>query len=115
MLWSIDETRPDGVLAVEFAYFERPEPLVWDDASTYVETDVRFTHTVSHSWNHGMAEIITALTDAGLGLTQFVEHDSVPWPALPDRMVVDDLGEYRLVERPWRLPMSYTLQAVKAG
>jgi len=115
MLWSIDETRPDGVLAVDFAYFERPEPLVWDDASTYVETDVQFTQNVTHSWNHGMAEIITALMDAGLTLTQFVEHDSVPWDALPGRMVEGEDGEHRLAERPWRVAMSYTLQAVKTG
>ena len=27
MLWALDETRPDGVLAVDQAYFEREEPL----------------------------------------------------------------------------------------
>src|SRR4051794_40596108 len=36
MMWAIDETRKDGTLAVEFAYFERPEPLVWDESTTYV-------------------------------------------------------------------------------
>jgi len=49
---------------------------------------------------------------AGLELTMFVEHDSVPWEALPGRMHRDD-GEWRLIEHPERLPLSYTLQAVK--
>jgi hypothetical protein len=42
----------------------------------------------------------------------FVEHDSVPWDALPGRMRRDD-GEWRLIEHPERLPLSYSLQAVK--
>jgi SAM-dependent methyltransferase len=113
MLWAIDETRADGLLAVDQAYFERSEPLVWDEDGTYVETDVRFQHTVTHQWNHGLGEIVTALLDCGLELTMLQEHDSAPWDALPGRTVADEHGEHRLAERPWRLPLTYTLQARK--
>jgi hypothetical protein len=41
-----------------------------------------------------------------------VEHDSVPWEALPGRMH-NVGGEWRLVEHGERLLLSYTLQAVK--
>ena len=43
----------------------------------------------------------------------FVEHDSVPGQAFPGHM--DDLGggEWRLSERPERLPHSYTLVATR--
>ncbi len=115
MLWSLDETRDDGVLAVEFAYFERPEPLVWEDSGTYVPTDVAFTQNVTHTWNHGLGEVVTALLDAGLDLTMLHEHDSVPWNALPGRMTCDEHGEWRLTDRPWRLAQTYTLQARKRG
>jgi hypothetical protein len=30
-------------------------------------------------------------------------------------MQQNDLGEWRLIDRPWRLPHSYTLQAIKRG
>jgi hypothetical protein len=43
------------------------------------------------------------------------EHDSVPWEALPGQMVRLENGEWRLADAPWRLPHSYTLQAVKRG
>jgi hypothetical protein len=44
----------------------------------------------------------------------FVEHDSVPWEALPGQMErTSDPGEWRLADRPDRLPHSYTLQAIK--
>jgi hypothetical protein len=46
-------------------------------------------------------------------LTGHEEHDSVPWDALPGMMQRTDHGEYRLIDRPERLPHSYTLQARK--
>ena len=114
MLWSLDDARPDGLLAVEHPYFEREEPMVWDEGGTYVETDVVFEHNVTHEWNHGLGEVVTALLDAGLSLTMLEEHDTVPWEALPGLMrKTDDGDEWQLTDRPWRLPHTYTLQAVK--
>ena len=52
-----------------------------------------------------------AVIDAGLTLELLTEHDSVPWDALPGMMVADDQGEYRLAERPERLPASFILVA----
>jgi SAM-dependent methyltransferase len=113
MLWALDDVRPDGLLAVEYPYFERAEPSVFDEGGTYVETEVVFTHNRTHEWNHGLGEIVTALMSAGMGLTGLVEHDSVPWDALPGQMERIGGGEWRLADRPWRLPHTYTLQAVK--
>ncbi|MFI1919485.1 class I SAM-dependent methyltransferase [Nocardia sp. NPDC020380] len=112
VLWSIDETVADR-LTIAFPYFETPEPMVWSDSSTYVETDVALTATTTHEWNHGLGEIIDALLRSGLILTAVTEHDSIPWEALPGRMTCDADGEHRLREHPERLPLSYTLQARK--
>jgi SAM-dependent methyltransferase len=112
MLWTLDE-RAEDRLAIEFAYFERSEPLVWEDDTTYVQTDVKFTANVTHTFSHALSETVTALLDAGMELTLFEEHQSVPWEALPGQMRRGDDGEWRLVDRPWRLPLSYTLHAVK--
>jgi SAM-dependent methyltransferase len=114
MLWSLADTRADDLLVVDYPYFERDEPVVWDGGGTYVETDVVFTANTTHSWNHGVGEIMTALIASGLQVTGFVEHDSVPWDALPGQMTKDERSEWRLSDRPWRLAASYTLQAVKA-
>jgi SAM-dependent methyltransferase len=114
MLWAVDDTRTD-VLSLGFPYFETPQPVIWTDPETYVETDVQFVHNTTASWNHGLGEIVTALLDAGLQLSSLVEHDSVPWCALPGQMTELAGGEWRLTDRPERLPHSYTLQAVKPG
>ena len=111
MLWALDDERRDGVLAVDYPYFEHPEPLVWEEPGTYVETDAAFTHTVTHNWNHRLGEVVSALLDAGLGITMLEEHDSAPWNALPGLTERDEAGEWRLADRPWRLAQTYTLQA----
>jgi SAM-dependent methyltransferase len=116
MLWSIDDLREDDLLVARYPYFETADALVFEGEGTYVETDVSFEHTMTHWWNHGLGEIVTALLDAGLAITGLAEHDSVPWNALPGKMSrVGDLGEWRLTDDPARLPHSYTLQALKVG
>ena len=112
MLWALDDARTD-LLEVAHPYFETPDPLVWDEPGTYVETDVEITHTRTMEWNHGLGETVGALLDQGLVLTMLEEHRSVPWEALPGRMDRGDDGEWRLREHPERLPLSYTLQAVR--
>jgi hypothetical protein len=72
-------------------------------------------HTITQEWNHGLGEIVTALLDAGMQIIGLTEHDSVPWEALPGKMERLSGGEWRLADQPWRLPHSYTLQAVKCG
>jgi SAM-dependent methyltransferase len=113
VLWSLDGPRPDGLLALEYAYFERAEPDRFDEGGTYVETDAEFTQNVTYEWNHGLGEIVSALLAADMRLTRLEEHDSVPWDAQPGAMEAIGGGEYRLRDRPWRLPHSYTLQAVR--
>ena len=112
VLWSVDENRTDDAVALHYPYFEHREPLVFDEGGTYVETEAEFTHTLSHSWNHGIGEIVTAVLEAGLTLTGLVEHTTVPWEALPGHMRKLDGGEWQLSDRPERLPHTYTLQAV---
>ena len=112
MLWAVDDRQSDRIV-VDFPYFETADPIVWDEPGTYVETEVEFVHTVTPSWNHGLGEIVTALLDDGMTITQLIEHDSVPWEALPGQMVRGEDEEWRLRARPERLALSYTLQAVK--
>jgi SAM-dependent methyltransferase len=115
MMWALADVREDGLLVVDNPYFERDEPMVWDEGGTYVQTDVVFTHNITHEWNHGLGEIVTALIDAGMQLTGLAEHDSAPWNALPGLTERTGDDEWRLADRPWRLPQTFTLQAVKRG
>jgi SAM-dependent methyltransferase len=112
MLLAVNEDHQDKLL-IEFPYFEREAPTVWDSDQTYVDTDTPLTRTVTHEWNHGLGEVISALLAHGLQISALVEHDSIPWEALPGQMSKREDGEWMLSKDRWRLPLSYTLQAVK--
>lgn len=112
VLWGLDDERTDGALVLRYPYRETPEPVVDSAEGSYVAIDTELRHVENHTWNHGLGEIVTALLDAGLVLTQLVEHDSVPWNPLPEGVMwLGEGGEWFLVDRPERLPLTYTLQA----
>ncbi|WP_211339587.1 class I SAM-dependent methyltransferase [Nocardia mexicana] len=109
---ALDETQLPQ-LAIGYPYFETAEPQVYEDAATYVDTDGALTRTVTHQWSHGIGEIVTAVLGAGLTVTGLEEHDSAPWPVLPEGMERGDDGEWRLIEHRERMPFTFTLQARK--
>jgi SAM-dependent methyltransferase len=114
-LGAIGDDHPER-LQLDYPYFEMPEPMVWDDDVTYVDADRPLTATRSVEWNHGIGEIVTALLANGMELAGLVEHRTVPWLALPELMEPDEVdGEFRLREKPERLPLTFTIQAVKRG
>ena len=112
MLWSLCDPRPDGLVTVDYPYFET-NGEVFTEEHSYVDHESAVDSPTFISFNHGLAEIFNALWSAGFEVTYFEEHDSVPWNALGDVMVEGALGEWRLRERPERLAATYTLRATK--
>ncbi|HRW19393.1 MAG TPA: class I SAM-dependent methyltransferase [Dermatophilaceae bacterium] len=116
MMWAIAETHePGDPLVVGHPYFATGEPIRWEEPGTYVETDREFAETVTYEWSHGLGEIVQALLDAGLTITGLVEHEVVDWEALPGVLEPTGTGQWRLREGRERLPLTYTLQAVRPG
>lgn len=111
MLWSLGVSKTSGEIVLDAPYFETGAPQIWEEGGTYVETEVEFSHNVTHEWNHGLGEIFMALKKAGLDVTDLEEHDSAPWEPLRGLMTRDEQGEWRLTDQPERLPATYTLQA----
>ncbi|MHB8234004.1 MAG: class I SAM-dependent methyltransferase [Solirubrobacteraceae bacterium] len=113
MLWSLSDSSPDGRIVVDYPYFQREQPDVFVEEGTYVSTEATFVNNTTHTWNHALGEVVTALLARGMRITGLAEHESVPWDFLPGQTERLPNGEYRLVDRPWRVAHSYTLQAVK--
>jgi SAM-dependent methyltransferase len=112
MLWSLCDPRPDGLVTVEYPYFET-DGTVFVEEKSYVEHEgVLAAPTIVH-FNHGLAEIFNALWNAGMTITVFEEHQTVPWDQLGEAMVEIQPNEYQLREMPERLAATYTLRAVK--
>ena len=100
MLWAMGDnpatgqrTLADGEFtgpALEFPYFEMPEPLVFDDGGTYVETEREFNATVTHEWNHGLGEIVTALLDDEATVKTLKRSGGKQW-LLPQNPIYDPI------------------------
>ena len=113
ILWSLSDPRSDGLLVVEHPYFEQ-EGTRFVEMVTYAGEGELTSPTII-SFNHGLGEIFTALRDAGMRVTDLAEHREVPWNPLGAAMVasLDFPGEFVLASKRDRLPLTYTLQAVK--
>ena len=113
MLWTLSDPRPDGLLVVEYPYFET-SGVPFSETSSYSGDGELASPDIVH-FNHGLAEIFNALWSAGLTITGFDEHREVSWNPLGDAMVPSDVhpGEFVLAEDADRVAMTYTVQAVK--
>ena len=112
MFMTVGEDVSDG-LRIEQPYFQRPEPMTWDEVGSYVQTPEdapAFENGVNHQWNHSVGEILTALLEAGLVLDSFEESPCSAWQPWPELMVADGHG-YRLREDPDRLALQFVLTA----
>jgi SAM-dependent methyltransferase len=112
VLLTLDDQRDDGLLAIEYAYFETDAPQAFDDEYTYTDGPP-IQHQRTYQWGHGLGEIITAIIDAGLGLEFVHEHREVGWRALPSLAPADTSGMWRVPERAERLPLMFSLKATK--
>jgi SAM-dependent methyltransferase len=112
VLWSLDDVETDGVLRIRFPYFEREEANRWEDARDYADPEALLKNTVTYEWNHGLGEIVTSLIEAGLRIEYVREHPFCAWKALP-QMVEGEDHSWRLPENPERLPLMYSIRAVK--
>lgn len=113
VVWALCDPRPDGLLVIEHPYFEVAGGTRFSEPSTYVEHEGSVSSPDIIHFNHGLGEIITAVIEAGMSLTEFTEHRSVPWNVAGDAMIEDELGEWTLRDQPERLAATYTLQAIK--
>jgi len=113
VLWALSEARPDGLLVLEYPYFET-EGIAFSENQSYVPHEEPLASPSTIQFNHGLAEVLTAIMDAGMRLIAIEEHDTVPWNPLGDSMEELGNGEFRLRSDPARLPATYTLRAVKS-
>lgn len=114
VLWALSDPRPDGLLVLGYPYFET-EAVTFFDEKSYVPHEGVLTSPEIRHFNHGLAEIVTALLDAGMTLSALEEHRSVPWLALEGMMRDVGGGEYELRTGGELIPLTYTLKAVKGA
>ena len=105
LAFSLDD---DGA-TFAYPYFEEPEPIVVDSASTYTD-GAAISHSTNYEWNHSLGEIVTALASRSLMVTHLVENPWTRYRAFDD-LVEDPPGIFRASGRAVQIPLSFTLAA----
>lgn len=124
-----EKLRPGGVFYMAefhpivwmFEYLESPikmkYPYLKGDViyeeyeGTYGDNDSKMV-SKEYGWNHGLGEVVTALTNAGLQIDFLHEHEESPYDCLPD-MVQTENGGYVLKDYKGLFPMIYSIKATK--
>jgi SAM-dependent methyltransferase len=88
-----------------------PGPLVEECEGTYADLDADTTNNTSYQWPHPTAQVLTAISTAGLHLRFFHEWDYTLFQ-LNKWLVRGKDGRYRW-PGPGRLPLMYSLKAEK--
>ena len=97
-------------LVVTSTYFEELEPEVDDSGCTYTDGAFTPSTTRTYSWNHGLAEVVTAVVGQGLHLERLEEHDWTSFARFPWLERQRDQHFSIPPGRP-RLPLSFSLLA----
>ncbi len=81
-----------------------------DATFTYTDGPPLTAATTSFEWAHGLGEVVTSLTRAGIGIRSLRESDEIPWPRWPHMVPTGD-GFWRLPDDEPRIPLCYALLA----
>ena len=104
-----------------FDYLETPPKLKYpylNDKVIYEEYKGTYTNndadiiSKEYSWNHGLGEVITALTDAGLQIEFLHEFEKSPYNCFPEMDKTKD-GMFVLKENQRMFPLLYSIKAIK--
>jgi 2-polyprenyl-3-methyl-5-hydroxy-6-metoxy-1,4-benzoquinol methylase len=106
-IWMFD----DDFTTITYSYFNR-EVILDDSAGSYADKNADL-HTPTYTWNHSLAEVITALLQAGLNLEQLQEFDYSPYNCFKNTMQIDNRYYIKGMEN--KLPMVYALKMSKRG
>ncbi len=89
------------------------EEIVEELESSYAGKE-KIAKRRSHTWNHGLGDVLGALTGAGLSILHLNEYNYSPYGIFPE-MESPEPGKFRLKKFGDKVPMVYTVLAQKSG
>jgi len=78
---------------------------------TYTNNDADII-SKEYGWNHGLGEVVSALTNAGLQIEFLNEFEKSPYNSFPDMEKTND-GLFVLKENQRMFPLLYSIRAIK--
>jgi SAM-dependent methyltransferase len=101
-----------GELRLAYPYWENAEPMAFRVQGSYADPAATFATKVEYGWDHGLGQIVTALTDAGLRIEALREYPFCLWTLGYTVQSAD--GYWRLPgELDGKLPLFFSIVATK--
>ncbi|WP_294821461.1 class I SAM-dependent methyltransferase [uncultured Flavobacterium sp.] len=95
---------------VQYNYF-KGDAIIETEFGTYADVTAPIEYEMV-SWNHALSEVITALLAKGLEIHSFNEYDYSPYNCFNGTEEFEP-GKFRIASFGNKIPMMYTLLAVK--
>ncbi|EGV44093.1 class I SAM-dependent methyltransferase [Bizionia argentinensis JUB59] len=106
IVWMFDYLK--GKPIMKYGYMQ-DEPIYEEYEGTYANQESTMV-SKEYGWNHGLSEVINALTEAGLHIEYLHEHNESPYNVLPD-LIPTENGMFKTVDNLY--PLIFTLKATK--
>jgi len=113
MLGALDDTEGIQEIRLRYPYFERSEPMRWDEDGTYADLTAHVEHPVTFEWSHSLGEIVDALIQAGLRIERLREFPYCCFAFLPSLMEQRADGWYWLKEHSDSAPLMFSIKATR--
>src|SRR5688500_6914230 len=108
VLWMFD----DDFTSIKYHYGNK-ELIVMEDQPTYTGDKNEIVGR-EYSWNHSISEVLNALINAGLKIEFFNEHTYSPYSNFKNSVETES-GKWHIKGMEGKLPMVYSLRAIKPG
>ena len=96
----------------KLAYPYLNKDVIYEEYSgTYTNSDAAIL-SKEYGWNHGLGEVVTALTNAGLQIEFLHEFEKSPYNSFPEMDKTED-GLFILKEDQRMFPLIYSIRATK--
>lgn len=106
IVWMFDYLKGEAIM--KYGYHQN-EVIYEEYEGTYANQNSKMI-SKEYGWNHGLGEVISALTEAGLIIEYLHEYDESPYNVLPEMQKVSS-GMFKLKQQLY--PLIFTIKATK--
>ena len=106
IVWMFDYLEQKPIM--KYGYMQ--DEVIYEEYNgTYANQDSKMI-SKEYGWNHGLSEVVNALTEAGLHIDYLNEHNESPYDVLPD-LIKTDSGMYKAKDQLY--PLIFEIKATK--
>ncbi|SFZ93809.1 Methyltransferase domain-containing protein [Flaviramulus basaltis] len=107
IVWMFDYQEDKPVM--KYGYMQ--DAVIYEEyEGTYANQESKMV-SKEYGWNHGLSEVVSALSEAGLHIEFLKEYDESPYNVLPD-LIETESGMF-VTKKNKLYPLIFTLKAIK--